>query len=124
MYGGLCGFIPCGRPKRGPDSLTCDDQAHTDWHAAYANRFGRLSYPSVRRVIRTRREEDRHPDGNNPGPAHEPAVRNRLPELDGIPGVVMCAAWPQADKPSQTKPVQAGPSQAYEVGLRSACGSA
>jgi hypothetical protein len=34
------------------DALTCNDQAHIAWHKQYEDRFHRLSFPGVQRVIR------------------------------------------------------------------------
>ncbi|KAJ7312573.1 hypothetical protein DFH08DRAFT_918008 [Mycena albidolilacea] len=51
-YQNKCGIIPYGRPTASPDSLTCDDQAHIDWYKQYDDRFHRLSFPGVQRVIR------------------------------------------------------------------------
>ncbi|KAJ7885921.1 hypothetical protein B0H14DRAFT_3733487 [Mycena olivaceomarginata] len=51
-YQNKCGVIPCGRPTASPDSLTCDDEAHIGWYKQYDDRFHRLSFPGVQRVIR------------------------------------------------------------------------
>ncbi|KAJ7473665.1 hypothetical protein B0H11DRAFT_2282525 [Mycena galericulata] len=52
----ICGIIPCGLPVRHPGALTCDTQSHIDWHRQYENRFSRLSFAGVRRVIRRQQE--------------------------------------------------------------------
>ncbi|KAJ7883331.1 hypothetical protein B0H13DRAFT_2235402 [Mycena leptocephala] len=48
----VCGIIPCGQPVHSAGALTCNNQAHIDWHKQYNNRFHRLSFPRVQRVIR------------------------------------------------------------------------
>ncbi|GJE96350.1 hypothetical protein PsYK624_125450 [Phanerochaete sordida] len=58
MLQDLCGIMPCGRPRRAGNALTCDDPAHSDWEKAWINRFQRVSYPTMRRVIRDRRQAD------------------------------------------------------------------
>ncbi|KAJ6614466.1 hypothetical protein B0H10DRAFT_2044853 [Mycena sp. CBHHK59/15] len=52
----ICGIIPCGLPVRHAGALTCATQSHIDWQRQYANRFSRLSFPGVRRVIRRQQE--------------------------------------------------------------------
>ena len=76
LLGDLCGIIPCGQPRRSQDALTCDDPDHIAWYKAWSGRFKRLSYPSVRRVIR---EQRANPINNQP-------FRLELPELAGLPG--------------------------------------
>ncbi|KAJ7715578.1 hypothetical protein DFH07DRAFT_1014705 [Mycena maculata] len=56
-----CGIIPCGRPVHSPGALTCDQQTHINWHKQYENRFHRMSFPGVQRVIRRQQEETRGP---------------------------------------------------------------
>ncbi|EKM48949.1 uncharacterized protein PHACADRAFT_107890, partial [Phanerochaete carnosa HHB-10118-sp] len=70
-----CGIIPCGRLRRAGNALTCDNPAHSQWEDAWANRFQRISYPTIRRVIRERRQAD----GNE-------AFHLQLPPLGDIPG--------------------------------------
>ncbi|KAJ7777716.1 hypothetical protein DFH07DRAFT_976931 [Mycena maculata] len=48
----ICGIIPCGRPVHSDGAVTCDDESHKEWHQKYLNRFTRLSFPGVQRVIR------------------------------------------------------------------------
>ncbi|KAF9539932.1 hypothetical protein CPC08DRAFT_806138 [Agrocybe pediades] len=73
----ICGIMPCGRPIASPTSVTCDLPAHVEWHRKYLQRFGRLNYPGVRRVIRRQQE-----DGALPGLR----VNQQLPALGEIPG--------------------------------------
>ncbi|KAJ7982836.1 hypothetical protein DFH06DRAFT_1466836 [Mycena polygramma] len=49
---GICGIIPCGQPIRSPEALTCGDESHINWHKKYEDRFHRLTFPGVQRVIR------------------------------------------------------------------------
>ncbi|KAJ7027432.1 hypothetical protein C8F04DRAFT_1212394 [Mycena alexandri] len=51
-YRSICGIIPCGRPIVSADAVTCDDPTHIAWHKQYEDRFHRLSFPGVQRVIR------------------------------------------------------------------------
>ncbi|KAF7344089.1 hypothetical protein MVEN_01698600 [Mycena venus] len=74
----ICGIIPCGRPVREAGAVTCNDQAHMDWYRQYHNRFSRLSFPGVRRVIRRQQER-----GDN---STAPALRVELPALGDLPG--------------------------------------
>ncbi|KAJ7768662.1 hypothetical protein DFH07DRAFT_1007962 [Mycena maculata] len=48
----ICGIIPCSRPVHSDGAVTCDDESHKDWHQKYLNRFTRLSFPGMQRVIR------------------------------------------------------------------------
>ncbi|KAJ7669426.1 hypothetical protein DFH06DRAFT_183659 [Mycena polygramma] len=73
----ICGIIPCGRPVHFDGALTCDNQLHKDWHAKYLNRFSRLNFPGVQRVMRRQATNP-----NNQGPA----LHAELPELNGTPG--------------------------------------
>ncbi|KAJ7182128.1 hypothetical protein C8R46DRAFT_1210709 [Mycena filopes] len=75
----VCGIIPCGRPIHGPGALTCDTPAHIEWHRQYSNRFSRLSFPGVQRVIR-RQQELANPTGTGP------TLRVELPVLGDTPG--------------------------------------
>ncbi|KAJ7460398.1 hypothetical protein B0H11DRAFT_2160461 [Mycena galericulata] len=59
----ICGIIPCGRPVHSIGALTCDDQTHVDWHKQYEDRFHRLSFPGVQRVIRRQNEEENQSRG-------------------------------------------------------------
>ncbi|KAJ7126663.1 hypothetical protein C8R46DRAFT_926922 [Mycena filopes] len=54
----ICGIIPCGQGIHSPGALTCNDQSHIDWHKRYEDRFHRLSFPGVQRVIRRQNGED------------------------------------------------------------------
>ncbi|KAK7013419.1 hypothetical protein R3P38DRAFT_2639092 [Favolaschia claudopus] len=73
----ICGIIPCGRAVRSPGSLTCDIQSHVDWHREYENRFSRLSFAGVQRVLRRQQENDG--EGN-------PELQVELPVLGNTPG--------------------------------------
>ncbi|KAJ7614262.1 hypothetical protein DFH06DRAFT_1286300 [Mycena polygramma] len=64
----VCGIIPCGRAVRSPGALTCDTPSHIDWHRQYENRFSRLSFTGVRRVIRRQQERQEQENGNATGP--------------------------------------------------------
>ncbi|KAJ7048313.1 hypothetical protein C8F01DRAFT_1380331 [Mycena amicta] len=79
----VCGIVPCGRPICSPDALTCNDQAHTNWHKQYNDRFHRLSFPGVRRVIRRQREAAE--DGTNVE-ASGPSLQVQLQSLGDTPG--------------------------------------
>ncbi|KAJ7910441.1 hypothetical protein B0H13DRAFT_2232934 [Mycena leptocephala] len=74
----ICGIIPCGRPVHSDGAVTCDNESHKEWHQKYLNRFSRLSFSGVQRVIR------RHAG------QHEanllPSLHTELPELNGTPG--------------------------------------
>ncbi|KAJ7312273.1 hypothetical protein DFH08DRAFT_822306 [Mycena albidolilacea] len=76
----VCGIIPCGRPVRQPGALTCDDLLHIDWQRKYDNRFSRMSFPGVQRVIRRQQA-----DGENSGETG-PALRIELGALGETPG--------------------------------------
>ncbi|KAJ6521730.1 hypothetical protein B0H19DRAFT_973852 [Mycena capillaripes] len=73
----ICGIIPCGRPVHSDGAVTCDMESHKDWHQKYLNRFSRLSFPGVQRVIRRQAA-----NGTQTGPS----LHSQLPELDGTPG--------------------------------------
>ncbi|KAK7026969.1 hypothetical protein R3P38DRAFT_3524527 [Favolaschia claudopus] len=51
-YEAKCGILSCGRLVHSDGALTCDDPAHIDWHKKFVDRFHRLSFPGVQRVIR------------------------------------------------------------------------
>ncbi|KAJ7261470.1 hypothetical protein C8J57DRAFT_1634439 [Mycena rebaudengoi] len=78
----ICGIIPCGRPVRSNDAVTCDNQSHKDWHTKYLNRFSCQSFPGVQRVIR--RQMAAASEGNTIPTA--PALHVELPELQGVAG--------------------------------------
>ncbi|KAJ7245101.1 hypothetical protein C8J57DRAFT_1725416 [Mycena rebaudengoi] len=75
----ICGIIPCGRSVEFEGALTCNNESHKDWHRKYLNRFSRLSFPGVQRVIR------RQAAGQQHGP-EAPALQSALPELNGTAG--------------------------------------
>ncbi|KAJ7787216.1 hypothetical protein B0H14DRAFT_3581083, partial [Mycena olivaceomarginata] len=75
----LCGIIPCGRPVHQPGALTCDNQLHIAWQQQYNNRFSRLSFPGVQRVIRRQQTA-----ADNGGVI--PALRVELGPLGDTPG--------------------------------------
>ncbi|KAJ7820029.1 hypothetical protein B0H13DRAFT_2378053 [Mycena leptocephala] len=73
----VCGIIPCGRAVHSPGALTCDTQLHIDWHRQYENRFGRLYFPGVQRVMRRQQKE---------AVRSGPELRVELPALGDTPG--------------------------------------
>ncbi|KAF8164581.1 hypothetical protein K438DRAFT_2066952 [Mycena galopus ATCC 62051] len=77
----VCGIVPCGLPVRQPGALTCGTESHIQWHRQWANRFSRLSFPGVRRVIRRQQEQAEHPGQN-----HGPGLHISLPTLGDTPG--------------------------------------
>ncbi len=78
---GICGIIPCGQPVIAGNP-TCDTPSHRDWYKAWANRFKRLSFPGVQRVIRRRQaQQDEHA-----GPPTGPDYEIELPPLGDTPG--------------------------------------
>ena len=87
---GICGIIPCGEPVQ-PGGQTCVNPSHVEWHRKWVNRFKRLSYPGVRRVIRRRNATAEENATNPPAPennncATNPALHVQLPPLGDIPG--------------------------------------
>ncbi|KAJ7480983.1 hypothetical protein FB451DRAFT_1030862 [Mycena latifolia] len=81
----ICGIIPCGRPIHSPGALTCDNQAHKDWYSQYLNRFSRLSFPGVQRVIRKQYAGQSRFDTPQNG-STGPSLHATLPDLDGVSG--------------------------------------
>ncbi|KAI0698487.1 hypothetical protein BC835DRAFT_1228951, partial [Cytidiella melzeri] len=81
-----CGIIPCGRPVA-DDGPTCDDPTHQGWYKSWVNRFKRLSFPGVRRVIRRREHQQvvAEENGGNGEPAGLP-LRIDLPALGNVQG--------------------------------------
>ncbi|KAJ7348439.1 hypothetical protein DFH08DRAFT_808179 [Mycena albidolilacea] len=77
--GSVCGIVACGRPVS-EGTVTCNNESHREWHRKYLNRFGRLSFPGVQRVIR--RQAAGEAAGLQPGPA----LHSELPELNGVAG--------------------------------------
>ncbi|KAK6992122.1 hypothetical protein R3P38DRAFT_2571001, partial [Favolaschia claudopus] len=67
----------CGRDVHSPGALTCDIQSHIEWHREYENRFSRLSFAGVQRVMRRQQENDE--DGG-------PELQIDLPALGNTPG--------------------------------------
>ena len=76
----VCGIIPCGRATA-PGGPTCDNPVHRNWYEAWVNRFKRLSFPGVRRVIR--RQEEHNYGAHQPG---GPTLDIELPPLGDTPG--------------------------------------
>ncbi|KAJ7826525.1 hypothetical protein B0H13DRAFT_1657484 [Mycena leptocephala] len=76
----ICGIVPCGLPVRHPGALTCATESHVQWQRQYDNRFSRLSFPGVRRVIRRQ-----HGLEENHG-VHGPTLQVSLADLDDTPG--------------------------------------
>ncbi|KAJ6513218.1 hypothetical protein C8R45DRAFT_338553 [Mycena sanguinolenta] len=72
----ICGISPCGRTVHSEGAVTCNDQLHKDWHAKYLNRFSRMSFPGVQRVIREQHQSI----------GAGPTLHSELPELNGTPG--------------------------------------
>lgn len=73
-----CGIFPCARNVSAPGAATCNRVEHQEWHRKYLQRFGRLSYPGVRRVIRRQQEVGEGGAGLQ--------VHQQLPELEGTAG--------------------------------------
>ncbi|KAJ7742763.1 hypothetical protein B0H14DRAFT_3117558 [Mycena olivaceomarginata] len=69
----ICGIVPCGRAVHSSGAFTCDNAAHKDWHVKYHNRFSRMSFPGVQRVIH------RQLGGG-------PSLRAEIPDLNGVAG--------------------------------------
>ncbi|KAJ7827428.1 hypothetical protein B0H13DRAFT_2256917 [Mycena leptocephala] len=82
----LCGIVPCGQPVHSPGALTCDDQAHKDWHAKYLNRFSRMSFPGVQRVIRRQAGGESRFDAPSEPEGGVPTLHAELPSLNGVAG--------------------------------------
>lgn len=80
----VCGIVPCGRPVSNAGSVTCNDPAHEEWHSRYLQRFGRLNYPGVRRVIR--RQQNAAQQDQNPPIQPGLQVNQQLPNLGNIAG--------------------------------------
>ncbi|KAF7353247.1 hypothetical protein MSAN_01512500 [Mycena sanguinolenta] len=78
-----CGIIPCGLPVRYPGALTCNSQSHIDWHKQYENRFSRLSFPGVQRVIRRQQIAQAEEGSTQP---RGPTLRVELHGLGDTPG--------------------------------------
>lgn len=81
----ICGIIPCGREVHTPGALTCDDEAHKNWYEQWKARFTRLSYSSVRRVIRQQRRVTNEA-GDHPQENAAPQLRVHLTALGEIAG--------------------------------------
>ncbi|KAJ7768812.1 hypothetical protein B0H16DRAFT_1780830, partial [Mycena metata] len=78
----ICGIVPCGREIRFPEALTCDDPTHIAWHKQYEDRFHRLSFPGVQRVIRRQMATGE----NTPHQVRGPSLQVQLQALGDIPG--------------------------------------
>ncbi|KAH6902352.1 hypothetical protein BKA70DRAFT_1374595 [Coprinopsis sp. MPI-PUGE-AT-0042] len=78
----VCGIIPCGQPVSGPGRLTCNNEAHQNWHIQYQNRFKRLTFPGIQRILRRQQE------GQGANQIGQPAlnIEAGLPQLGDIPG--------------------------------------
>ncbi|KAJ7148041.1 hypothetical protein C8R43DRAFT_889261 [Mycena crocata] len=79
----ICGIVPCGRPVHSDGAVTCNDLSHKQWHEKYLNRFGRLSFPGVQRVMRRQAGQN---DANTPQTQGGPSLQSELPELNGVAG--------------------------------------
>jgi hypothetical protein len=75
------GIIPCGRPVHSAGAVTCDDESHKEWHQKYLNRFSRLSFPGVQRVVRRQAGQN---EANMPQTG--PTLHSELPDLQGTAG--------------------------------------
>ncbi|KAJ7065102.1 hypothetical protein B0H15DRAFT_926043 [Mycena belliarum] len=78
-----CGIIPCGLPIHQPGALTCNTPSHIAWQKMYDNRFSRLSFPGVQRVIR--RQQSAAEDGSAQQ-RQGPSLRVQLQALGNVPG--------------------------------------
>ncbi|KAJ7664770.1 hypothetical protein B0H17DRAFT_951958 [Mycena rosella] len=78
-----CGIVPCGRLVHQPGALTCDTPAHIAWQKMYENRFSRLSFPGVQRLIR--RQQAAAEEGSAQQ-THGPSLRVQLQALGDTPG--------------------------------------
>ncbi|KAJ7069897.1 hypothetical protein C8F01DRAFT_1246066 [Mycena amicta] len=76
----ICGFVACGEPVRAEGALTCSKAEHVAWYKRFDERFHRLSYPGVKRVIR--RQNIATENGED---ISGPTLEIDLPELEGIP---------------------------------------
>ncbi|KAK7033866.1 hypothetical protein R3P38DRAFT_2917807 [Favolaschia claudopus] len=77
----ICGIIPCGRPLHSDEAVTCALESHREWHQKYLNRFSRLSFPGVQRVIRRQTQQQ-----DETGTSSGPTLQADLPALDGVAG--------------------------------------
>ncbi|KAJ6608558.1 hypothetical protein B0H10DRAFT_2302548 [Mycena sp. CBHHK59/15] len=80
----ICGIIPCGRPVHSDGAVTCDDESHKEWHQKYLNRFTRLSFPGVQRVIRRQAAANENPSAETS--QTRPSLHAELPQLNGTDG--------------------------------------
>ncbi|KAJ7767935.1 hypothetical protein DFH07DRAFT_736594, partial [Mycena maculata] len=76
----VCGIVPVGS-VRNPGALTCATESHIQWQRQYDNRFSRLSFPGVQRVIR--RQHGLEETGHG---VHSPTLAVSLPTLGETPG--------------------------------------
>ncbi|KAJ7848261.1 hypothetical protein B0H14DRAFT_3673455 [Mycena olivaceomarginata] len=82
----ICGIVPCGRAVHSSGAFTCDNAAHKDWHIKYLNRFPRMSFPGVQRVIRRQLGGESRFDGQSETEGGGPSLRAELPDLNGVAG--------------------------------------
>lgn len=71
------------------DAVTCDNEDHRRWHSRWESRFVRLSFPSVKRVIRQQRrlEDEQIPPRDGQMPTRTgPQLRVELPPMGETPG--------------------------------------
>ncbi|KAJ6454039.1 hypothetical protein C8R47DRAFT_1228857 [Mycena vitilis] len=80
----VCGIIPCGLPIRSADSVTCATPAHIQWHKQYEDRFHRLNFPGVQRVIR--RQAGTATAAGAAHPVRGPSLQVQLQALGETPG--------------------------------------
>ncbi|KAJ6518179.1 hypothetical protein C8R47DRAFT_1232236 [Mycena vitilis] len=81
----VCGIIPCGLPIRSADSVTCVTPAHIQWHKQYEDRFHRLNFPGVQRVIRRQAGTPAAAAGAA-HPVRGPSLQIQLQALGETPG--------------------------------------
>ncbi|KAF9062248.1 hypothetical protein BDP27DRAFT_1385184 [Rhodocollybia butyracea] len=78
-YSSICGIIPCGQPVHTPGALTCDNPSHKSWYQAYSQRFKRLTFPGVQRVMRKQKDTN----GNSSIGQRSHTFQVDLPPLEG-----------------------------------------
>ncbi|KAJ6471226.1 hypothetical protein C8R47DRAFT_1297591 [Mycena vitilis] len=80
----VCGIIPCGLPIRAADAVTCNTPEHVNWHKQYEDRFHRLNFPGVQRVIRRQAATSVGPGAAHP--VRGPSLQVQLQALGDTPG--------------------------------------
>ncbi|KAJ7675228.1 hypothetical protein B0H17DRAFT_1240553, partial [Mycena rosella] len=82
----ICGIVSCGHPVHQPGALTCNTEAHMAWQKMYENRFSRLSFPGVQRVIRRQQAAAEEGSGVSEQQARGPSLWVQLQALGNTPG--------------------------------------